>query len=250
MFAGIVFLCAACTNLPQTQDVSLADLQRDLLELRASVTATDEKLAALRDTGSAERSALDSRFQSIDTRLQRLPRRMEALCAQREATATAQCDTAPAQVIVKSDDKMVVGELETLWVDPPGVHITARIDTGASSSSLHAANLVEFERDGDEWVRFDWQLKERNLTIERPIERWVKVVQQADPGGTRRPVVSLRLRIGDLADTFEFSLADRAHLEYQAILGRNFLTDVALVDVGRQFVQTRYEPENATAARQ
>jgi hypothetical protein len=78
--------------------------------------------------------------------------------------------------------------------------------------------------------------------------RYVRVFQQADPEGSRRPVISMRLRLGDVQDTFEFTLADRSHLNYQILLGRNFLTDVALVDVGRQFVQPPYKPKRPKTA--
>ena len=139
-------------------------------------------------------------------------------------------------------DKMVVGELERVWIDPPGASLIARMDTGASSSSLHAAKLVEFERDGDDWVRFEIAFDGQTTTVERPVERYVRVYQQADVEGTRRPVVRLRVALGDIQDTFDFTLANRAHLDQEVLLGRNFLKDVALVDVGRQFVQPARRP--------
>ena len=45
------------------------------------------------------------------------------------------------------------------------------------------------------------------------------------------------MALGDVEDVFEFTLADRSHLDYEMLLGRNFLTDVALVDVSRKFIQ-------------
>ncbi len=141
---------------------------------------------------------------------------------------------------------MVVGEMERVWLEPPGTTLIARVDTGAHSSSLHAENLVEFERDGEDWVRFDLILDDEIKTLERRVVRYVRVYQQADPEGTRRPVVTMRLRIGDVHDSFEFTLADRSHLDFQLLLGRNFLTDMALVDVGKQFVQTPYQPPSTS----
>ena len=50
-------------------------------------------------------------------------------------------------------------------------------------------------------------------------------------------VVRMRLVLGNVQDSFDFTLADRSHLENVMILGRNFLTDIAVVDVGKQYVQ-------------
>ena len=74
-------------------------------------------------------------------------------------------------------------------------------------------------------------------TVEREVVRYVRVFQQADKEGSRRPVVEMRIRVGNVQAEFEFTLADRSHLEHSMILGRNFLTDLAVVDVGRQFLQ-------------
>lgn len=135
------------------------------------------------------------------------------------------------------NDRLVVGEVETVRVEPPGFEIEARIDTGAESSSLHAENVTEFERDGEAWVKFDVVSEEVSVTLERPVQKYVRVIQQSDKEGTRRPVVLLRLLVGTIKDSFEFTLADRSHLAHHMILGRNFLTDLAVVDVGRQNIQ-------------
>jgi hypothetical protein len=81
------------------------------------------------------------------------------------------------------------------------------------------------------------------VSLERQVVRYVRVIQQADPKGSRRPVVQMRILLGDVQDVFEFTLADRSHLENEMILGRNFLADMALVDAGKQFIQPRHEPQ-------
>ena len=46
-------------------------------------------------------------------------------------------------------NKEVIGAMEWLYIDPPGSHYRARVDSGAETSSLSASDVEEFERDGD-----------------------------------------------------------------------------------------------------
>ena len=73
--------------------------------------------------------------------------------------------------------------------------------------------------------------------VEKAVKKFVRVYQQADKKGSRRAVVEMRITLGNIRDTFEFTLADRSHLEHNLILGRNFLKDIAVVDVSQQYVQ-------------
>ncbi len=232
---------AGCANLTDQQD-PIGELSDQVQQLEAQLAEAQNTLEALSSTQQASTDDLAQRISGVNTQLEALPQAMSALCAQRAAAASKCADTPPAPRVVMGGDKMVVGELERVWIEPPGAIVIARVDTGAHSSSVHAENLVEFERDGDDWVRFELILDNETATLERQVVRYVRVYQQADKTGTRRPVVSIRLRLGDVQNTFEFTLADRSHLEYQMLLGRNFLADMALVDVGKKFVQPEYRP--------
>ncbi|MEM1432556.1 MAG: RimK/LysX family protein [Pseudomonadota bacterium] len=235
-------LLAGCQQLGRQQaDGTMTALHEDLSTLTGAVVSTQASVAEMDERAAARDATLSTELETLKRRLAGLPRQLENLCppASTESDA-AQCEERPT--IINDQGRLLLGGLEEVWLDPPGVTMVARMDTGADSSSVNAQNLQEFERDGDDWVRFDWVIRDNVYTVERPIERYVRVIQQADPEGTRRPVVALRLKIGTTDDRFEFTLADRSHLEYQMILGRNFLTNVAVVDVGQQFVQPRAEP--------
>src|SRR3546814_1906508 len=56
---------------------------------------------------------------------------------------------------------------------PEEVTVKFKLDTGALTSSMHAEDIEYFERDGDEWVRFDLDLKdiERDKLVKSRIER-------------------------------------------------------------------------------
>ncbi len=136
--------------------------------------------------------------------------------------------------------KLVVGEVEKFYLAVPGLILDARIDSGATTSSLHATNIQRFERDGEDWIRFDIlnpQSKE-NITLERELSRNAKIIQSNTEDAERRPVVELPFVIGNHRQTAEFTLSDRSHLTYPVLLGRNVLRDVMLIDVGREYVTT------------
>ena len=94
-----------------------------------------------------------------------------------------------------------------------------------------------FERDGSNWVRFDVPVPgaEEFITLEKEISRRVKVIQASADGAERRVVVELQFSIGDHQQVAEFTLADRSNLTYQALIGRNVLRDVMLIDVGKEY---------------
>lgn len=223
---------------------SLDDLASRLDSIDAQLEASQATLTAIESSEARSSVEVSTQLAEISSEIAELPVTLESICPEMP-DAPSLCPEAPSvQRVIVSADKMLVGELEHVWIDPPGATLVARIDTGATSSSLHASNIVQFERDGDDWVRFDMPVRgSESITVERPIIRFVRVIQQADPSGSRRPVVAMRARLGDVQDTFEFTLADRSHLENELILGRNFLTDVTLVDVGKQFIQPRYQPQ-------
>lgn len=130
-----------------------------------------------------------------------------------------------------------LGQVEYVDIMPMGFRQKARIDTGAETTSIDAVNIIEFERDGRDWVQFS--VKDRNtdesVMIKAPIKRTVLIKQQGSKD-IRRQVVLLTLAIGELKEEVEVTLADRENFEYPVLIGRNFLQGRALVDVSRKFL--------------
>jgi len=135
-------------------------------------------------------------------------------------------------------DKLLVGRIEKVRLTPPGRTFHARIDTGATTSSLDARDIETFERDGDDWVRFKIADPETDdlYEVEKPIIRRVKIIQASSDEADRRPVIELQLQIGTIKLIEEFNLEDRAHLNYELLIGRNVLRDLMVVDVAQKFV--------------
>ena len=249
MALALGLVLAGCTTTePPLLTGKVTDLQTDVDALREELAAAQRELATRDAASTAATASVSRELTGINARLDTLPADVAKLCPDVPAAPKPKaCEpTVEVRTVTVSSDKLVVGEVERVLLEPPGGHIVARIDTGAGSSSLHAEQMVEFERDGDRWVRFDLKLDNGVSTIERPIERFVRVVQQADPKGSRRPVVELQVRLGNVRETIEFTLADRSHMDNEMMLGRNFLTDVALVDVGKQFIQPPIKDDDAS----
>ncbi len=169
------------------------------------------------------------------------------LCATRE-TATQD----PAQIAASSTlaEKLVVGGLESIWVEDLQLALPARIDTGAETASLDARNITTFERDGKPWVRFEipHPAREEALTLERPRVRQALVVQASSAEPERRPVIELGIQVGPVRQLAEFTLSNRSHLDFQMLVGRNILRDVMVVDVSQQNLVPLPVSESAEAA--
>ncbi len=243
---GLALSCLCGCMAPRQSSPVLTrmdDLQSSVDRLQIQLAQAQAASQAQESETSVNVATLNARILQLQTEMEALPGQVSASCQSPADLAINRCDEEAVRTVEVSGDKLVVGELERIWIDPPQAVLEARIDTGASSSSLHSENLVEFERDGDDWVRFDIRVDEDMVTLEREILRYVRVYQQADPEGSRRPVVSLRVRLGNLNQVVDFTLADRSHLDFELILGRNFLTDVALVDVGKQYIQPVFKPQ-------
>ncbi|MDE1461994.1 ATP-dependent zinc protease family protein [Spartinivicinus poritis] len=143
-----------------------------------------------------------------------------------------------------TDQKLVVGELEKITLTPPGITYDARIDTGLSTSVLHAIDITPFERDGKKWVKFKVKDPESGeiTEISRQVVKKVKA-KQPDSDGQKAYIVKMNVRLGAIEQRISFSLTDRSNYDISVLIGRNFLKDMAIVDVSKQFTQKTPTPE-------
>ncbi|PKF50421.1 hypothetical protein AT251_11630 [Enterovibrio nigricans] len=133
-----------------------------------------------------------------------------------------------------------MGEKEWVKVDTVGVTLKARVDTGATTSSISAIDIQSFKKEGKKWVKFRLAHDGReSREIERPVVRIVRIIQSSAEGYDRRYVVELPITIGDVTETTQFTLRDRQHLIFPVLLGRSYLKGIAMVDVSRKYVQPK-----------
>ena len=134
----------------------------------------------------------------------------------------------------KSGAKCIIGSIENVRLVPPNIVLKARIDTGAKTTSIDARNITLFERDGKEWVRFDIVGGKKEHTIEKKVTKTVQIKRHGTESQDRY-VVKMRIILGDVSQLISVNLNDRDAYLYPVLIGRNFLRDYCIVDVGKKF---------------
>lgn len=135
---------------------------------------------------------------------------------------------APFQGYAK--EKKRIGWIENVKIYPGELQFKAKLDTGAYNSSINAKNIVEFERDGEVWVRFDAVNKNRiSTTIELPVVKEV-VVKRHFGEKQKRYAVMLGVCLGKTYKETQVSLIDRDGFLYAMLIGRNFLKGDFMID--------------------
>ncbi|GLI27298.1 hypothetical protein ARHIZOSPH14_15400 [Agromyces rhizosphaerae] len=131
------------------------------------------------------------------------------------------------------------------WVALPGIGVPwmkAKLDTGARTSALHAFDVEEFTRDGEEQVRFGvhpWQESDSDAVIvELPVHDR-RSVRSSSGHVDERVVVLLDLVLMDHTMRAEVTLTNRDQMGFRMLVGREALRQGFLVDSDASFLGGR-----------
>lgn len=248
-------LLSACVNrapatppLTQTQlNTSLSNSEMRLTENLAQLCQTLETKQGFH---SAQLQDIEKNQRQMNSKLEHIEEQLQQKSAPRALAAAkpAQCPSVAPAVRTNGNinnlgDKMVMGRREWMWIETINSVFEARVDTGATTSSISAQDIVDFEKDGKRWVRFLLVPNgaESRFEVEAPLVRYVRILQSSQEGGEydRRPVVSMTVKVGNMIEETEFTLTDRSHMTYPILLGRSFLKDIAVVDVAKDYIQPK-----------
>ncbi|UTW07580.1 retropepsin-like aspartic peptidase RloA [Pseudomonas benzenivorans] len=136
-------------------------------------------------------------------------------------------------------NKTVYGLNEYIWLNDLDLEVAAKLDTGAKTASLSARDIRRFKRDDETWVQFYLAIDEAHEhPIERPLARISKIKRRAgdyDPDEektyTARPVIEMKVCMGQALRTIEVNLTDRSAFQYPLLIGSEALKRFsALVD--------------------
>jgi hypothetical protein len=130
--------------------------------------------------------------------------------------------------MVEAEKKITLSRAEEVILYPGEIRLIARIDTGATVTSLDARGLKIDENTAE------FRLPEEygGALLRLPITGWRHV--RSSKGRENRPVVEIDLCIASKRLRIKANLNDRSMVKYPLILGRNALKDHFIVDVNKR----------------
>lgn len=143
--------------------------------------------------------------------------------------------TTEQKVVIEKAHLPIIGEVEPIYFLPMKSPFFARIDTGATISSLDCKDIEFFERDGEKWVAF--KLKNRKTGEEHVFEKKIETSYKVRRIGEDEHRKSVKMDIKMGGETFSalFTIADRSSFDYQGLVGRNILTGRFIVDTSTSY---------------
>ncbi len=227
---AVISTLAGCAATKTTDN---APQPIDAMALESSLAKQQAELVIAIDES---KQAQTTGFTTLSTQIKALETQISTISVEPKEKIVPVAIDCPASPL---DGKFLLGAEENVYVDEIKASFNTRIDTGAESSSLDSRNIILFERDGKQWVRFDVftdGVEAPAQTFESKVERFVRIKQDADEKNDRRPVIHAHLKIGKYKAETDLNLVDRSHLEFPLLLGRKFMQDIAVVDVGQTYI--------------
>ncbi|MEX1236922.1 MAG: RimK/LysX family protein [Pseudomonadales bacterium] len=153
----------------------------------------------------------------------------------------------PNEKPVQSIERITLGWRE--WLDLPELganNVLAKIDTGAKTCALHTFYIDDFDRNGEEWIRFGLHPNRHSDKDAVHCESRVKEKRDVtDSGGhtENRYVIDTLMQLGDEVFSAEVTLTNRDNMKYRFLLGRNAMRRRFVVDPAKSYrLGKREEP--------
>lgn len=137
-------------------------------------------------------------------------------------------------------DKVIVGSEEWCAFPMLGIPtIKARVDSGAKTSALHAINISPFQKEGENWVKFDINPIQNNsktiIHCQAPLVD-KRVVKSSSGFREQRYVIRTGIEIGEAHWDVELTLTNRDSMGFRMLLGREAMSGRILVDPEQKYL--------------
>ena len=133
-------------------------------------------------------------------------------------------------------EKKVIGQECWVHVQELGLDFLARVDTGATTTSLHATDFLIIDGTDDPRENIGKTINFLTVSTKGEYKRMtaeivkIQTVVNAQ-GREKRYMVWLTLTARGVSKTILINLRDRSRMRYKLLMGRDWLADDFLVDV-------------------
>ena len=156
----------------------------------------------------------------------------------------------PLNSLSSIHDKEIVGKIEkVILVDYP-ISIDAKLDSGATMSSLSAKNITIFKRKNQNWVHFTVYLPaiHKEIVFNKLLIRSIHIVKRNEEYARNntgshdkqygiRPVIAMTVCLGKHKETILVNLIDRTHFHYPMLIGSDALKKFqVIIDVSHHYL--------------
>lgn len=154
--------------------------------------------------------------------------------------------SAPAHAVITGKQQVIMGWIEYVYLQDLDGRLKAKLDTGATTSSMRAEVVKVMDEKKPEKASVLFKLEDAEgkvNTVQRKLVRWVKIKGKSG-SFQRRPVVEMDFCVAGHQVRSEVNLAPRADFVYPILVGRNMLRDAnIIVDPNRTFTSRARCPD-------
>lgn len=141
-------------------------------------------------------------------------------------------------------NKITLGYVEKATLVDKNLTVSAKLDTGAKSASLSAVHIQEIEKDGKLYLNFEIPTKAGLVPFQAEYVGKVRIKPRVDEMkgepkklSIHRPVVNLKIKLGNAIADIRVNLANRKRFNYPLLLGRDAIIAFnGLVDPSSAFL--------------
>lgn len=151
---------------------------------------------------------------------------------------TSPAFAAGEHAVLRGHQQVIMGWVEYVYLQDLNGRLKAKLDTGATTSSMRAEVVKVLDEDKPDKANVVFKIEDAEgkiNTLQRKLVRWVKIKSKSGKF-QRRPVVEMDFCVAGHAISSEVNLAPRADFVYPILVGRNMLRDAnIIVDPNRTF---------------
>lgn len=151
-----------------------------------------------------------------------------------------------AQQLITCNGKYVLGGIEQVKLLDNNLVLDAKLDTGATMSSLTATNIKIFKRHHKTWVQFVVYLPKtkRKISLIKPLKGFISIRKRNDEmhkdnssSDQRRMIIPLKICMGNQKRIILVNLIDRSTFMYPMLIGRDTIKSFdSVIDVSQQYL--------------